>query len=107
MAERLACQFLIERGYRHIQSNYRCRYGEIDLIMEDNDYLVFVEVRYRHSGRYGGAIASIDHRKQAKLRATAEHYLQRSRVASNRPCRFDVVLLGPSQTGFECIRNAF
>lgn len=76
--------------------------------MKDNDYLVFVEVRYRQSSQYGGAIASIDQRKQAKLRATAEHYLQRTHTATDRPCRFDVVVFGPSRSApCEWIQNAF
>lgn len=96
------------RGYRLIRSNYRCRYGEIDLIMTNNEYLVFVEVRYRRNSTFGGASASIDHKKQTKLRATAEHYLQRMRIDPDQPCRFDVVVLGPSvDTECEWIQNAF
>lgn len=76
--------------------------------MADNDYLVFVEVRYRRSNRYGGASASIDYVKQAKLKATAEHYLQRVHVDPDQRCRFDVVLIGPSvDAGCEWIQNAF
>ena len=76
--------------------------------MADNDYLIFVEVRYRRSNRYGGALASIDYDKQTKLRVTAEHYLQRMHVDPNQCCRFDVVLIGPSvEAGCEWIKNAF
>lgn len=76
--------------------------------MEDNHYLVFVEVRFRGSSRFGGAVASIDKRKQAKLRATAEHYLQRTHQTGDRPCRFDVVVLGAAGSP-ECewIQDAF
>lgn len=59
--------------------------------MEDGEHLVFVEVRYRKSDRFGGTLASIDSRKQRKLRASAEHYRQRHKPLSNRPCRFDVM----------------
>ena len=106
-AESQARQFLIRQGFKHLRSNYRCRQGEIDLIMEHNNYLVFVEVRYRGSNAYGGAAASLDRRKQARLRATAEHYLKL--VGGNdRLCRFDVVLLGaPPQSELEWIPNAF
>ncbi len=59
--------------------------------MEQRDVIVFVEVRYRRSQDYGTAAETVDARKQAKLRATAGHYLQRHKRASKRPCRFDVV----------------
>ena len=59
--------------------------------MRDRTTLVFVEVRYRKNRAFGGALESIDARKQHKLRAAAEHYLQRHRIGS--PCRFDVVLI--------------
>lgn len=107
-AERIACRFLTKRGLRHVQSNYRCPYGEIDLIMEDNKHLVFIEVRYRSNTKFGGALGSIDHRKQNKLRATAEHYLQRYNQTASRRCRFDVVVLGPANTPTcEWIQDAF
>lgn len=70
--------------------------------MRDNDTTVFVEVRYRKDHRYGGALESIDARKQGRLRAAAEHYLQRHRGAADAPCRFDVILItGPPAGGDE------
>ena len=107
-AERQAYRYLIEKGLTLVCSNYRCRLGEIDLIMKDREYLVFVEVRHRSHSGYGGALASIGHRKIGRLRATAAHYLQRSDPGETRPCRFDVVV-SDSRPGVECtwIRNAF
>lgn len=61
--------------------------------MRENAVIVFVEVRYRKDQRYGGALESIDHRKQRRLRAAAEHYLQRRHGSAEVPCRFDVVLI--------------
>jgi putative endonuclease len=90
-AERKARDFLIRNGLRHIDSNYRCPCGELDLVMEDGEHVVFVEVRYRNSDRFGGALASIDFQKQKKLRTSAEYYRQRHKPISNRPCRFDVI----------------
>lgn len=107
-AEQLARRFLIDNGMKHIQSNYRCRCGEIDLIMEDKEYIVFVEVRFRGSQRYGGALASVGRQKVARLRKTAQHFLQRFDPAGHRPCRFD--LLAPKTVdapGWVWIRNAF
>lgn len=70
--------------------------------MRDNDALVFVEVRYRRNHRYGGALESIDHRKQRKLRKAAEHYLQRRHRGKEPSCRFDVILItGPADGGDE------
>jgi len=90
-AEELAVTYLTELGLRVVARNYRCRFGEIDLIARDGDALVFVEVRLRRSGRFGGAGASIDHAKQRKLVAAAQHYL--SRHGAIPRCRFDAVLL--------------
>lgn len=92
-AENRARRFLKGKGLSFVEANYRCRTGEIDLIMRDRDMLVFVEVRYRKSHDFGGALESIDGRKQRRLRAAAEHYLQRRRIDDGLPCRFDVVLV--------------
>ena len=59
-------------GLSVLDRNMRCRHGEIDLILRDRDVLVFAEVRYRDTARFGGAVASVDPRKQAKLIATAQ-----------------------------------
>ncbi|NND80831.1 MAG: YraN family protein [Gammaproteobacteria bacterium] len=107
-AEKLALDYLRKQGLSLLEKNYRSRFGEIDLIMRQNDYLVFVEVRYRKSGDYGGALASIDQRKQRKLRRTAETYLQRHK-ASDQACRFDILCLQGEldQAQIEWLENAF
>lgn len=89
-------QWLCARGLQALQRNYGCRGGEIDLIMQDGDTLVFVEVRYRRSNRYGSAAASVGRDKQARLIRAAQHFLMRHRALAARPCRFDVVAVsGP------------
>jgi putative endonuclease len=103
-AEQQACGYLQAKGLRLVDKNYRCRHGEIDLIMLDGEVLVFIEVRYRRSGLFGGALASIDMRKQRKLISTASHYLQ----AQGQRCaaRFDVVAIdGNGQ--IDWVPNAF
>ncbi len=90
-AEQLAARFLQQRGLSLVQQNYRCRHGEIDLIMRDGSTLVFVEVRLRSHRDFGGAAASITATKQAKLVHTAQHYL--TTLRHTPPCRFDAVLL--------------
>ncbi len=91
--EQLACQHLQRHGLRLIDKNYRCRLGEIDLIMQDVDSLVFVEVRYRRSAYFGSAEATVDLRKQKKLVKTAMYYLMWHKVSERTPCRFDVVAI--------------
>jgi putative endonuclease len=78
---------------RLVARNVRSPFGEIDLVMEDAETLIFVEVRYRNTQRFGGPAESVDGRKQRKLRATAEHFLQRNAKLARRPCRFDVVAI--------------
>lgn len=91
-AEVRARQYLQQRGLSCVETNYRCQVGELDLIMREGSTIVFVEVRYRKNRRYGGALESIDAHKRRKLRAAAEHYLQRRRTG-DVPCRLDVVLI--------------
>jgi len=91
LAEELAQQLLESNKLKLITKNYHCRYGEVDLIMRDGDTLVFVEVRYRKSERFGGALESIDRKKQDKLRITAQHYLQKHKSKLN--ARFDAITL--------------
>jgi putative endonuclease len=90
--EAAACRYLEERGLTLLHRNFRCRHGEIDLVMRDDDILVFVEVRYRASERFGGAAASVDRGKQTRLSAAAGYYLVRHPTDS--ACRFDVVAIG-------------
>ncbi|MBI5041961.1 MAG: YraN family protein [Gammaproteobacteria bacterium] len=112
-AEALACRFLQRQGLRLITRNYRCRQGEIDLIMQDQDNLVFVEVRYRRQSRYGSGLESVTQRKQRRIVHCAAHYLHCHPQAARYAARFDVVALGPdtdggsSNTRIEWIRNAF
>ena len=106
-AEDAAAAWLARHGLALIARNWRCRAGEIDLVCEDGEAIVFVEVRQRSSMRFGGAAASIDARKQHKLITAARLYLAASPYR-NRPCRFDAVLMGAADgSGIEWIRNAF
>ncbi|KAB7623845.1 YraN family protein [Alkalilimnicola sp. S0819] len=88
-AESQAEQHLSGQGLHLIERNYRCRMGELDLIMRDGAVLVFVEVRCRAHARYGSGADSVDLRKRRKLARAAAHYLQNRRL--DLPCRFDVV----------------
>lgn len=104
-AEALAAEFLLRRGLRVLERNWRVRGGEIDLICEDRGCLVFVEVRLRGRSDYGGAGASITTSKQRRIVLAARHYLAGK---PERHCRFDAVLLdGLSENQLEWIQNAF
>ena len=104
-AEQLAALFLQKKGLKLVERNFRCAYGEIDLIMHDGNTLVFIEVRLRSSANFGGAAMSINQAKQTKLTRTAERYLQ---IHGDTACRFDVVLMQSTDpNAVEWIQNAF
>lgn len=103
-AEKLAADYLRGKGLRVAEKNYRCRYGEIDLIAREGATVVFVEVRSRASDAFGGAAASITAAKREKLLKTARHYL--AGVSPLPPCRFDAVLVSGEPPRIEWIRNA-
>lgn len=107
IAEDYALEFLQQQGLRLMERNYRSRFGEIDLVMEDGRMVVFVEVRFRGTTRFGGALESVDRRKQAKLLTTAACFLKERRL--DRPARFDVAALAPNGNGLaiQWIKGAF
>lgn len=105
-AERLARDYLRKQGLKPVTENWRCRQGEIDLIMREKKVLVFVEVRYRRNSLYGTPAATVGHSKQRRLILAASHYLQQ--LGNEPPCRFDVVAItAEPELRMEWIRNAF
>ncbi len=105
-AEKQAERFLKKQGLRIIARNYKTPGrggGEIDLIAQDGDTLVFVEVRQRSRQDYGGAAASVGRTKQKHLRFAAQRYLQS--LSTLPPCRFDVLAVDGEQ--IEWLRAAF
>jgi len=106
LAEQWAAHFLQNQGLKLIEHNYRCRFGEIDLIMQDGATLVFVEVRLRRNADFGGAAASIDIRKQQRLIRTSQQYL--CGLVRTPACRFDAILLSDAQgRNAQWLKNAF
>jgi len=97
-AEKDACQYLIKHKLDLISKNYRCKLGEIDLIMLDKQTLVFVEVRYRKKSLYGSGAESITIRKQQKIIKTASYYLQQNPKTSQYACRFDVISMSEADS---------
>ena len=87
--EALAADFLQKKRYKIVATNYRSRFGEIDLIAENRRYLVFVEVKLRKSDAFANAFEYVDKHKQERLRTTAEFYL--SQNETDLQPRFDVI----------------
>ncbi|GIT48460.1 MAG: YraN family protein [Arenicellales bacterium] len=108
-SEDIAAEFLQRQGLELLVTNYRNRTGEIDLIMVDDQTLVFVEVKQRRDSQFGRPEESVGMAKQAKLRRTAASYLQRHDRSQSWPCRFDVVAITGSPHAPVCrwIQNAF
>jgi putative endonuclease len=109
-AERLAAAHLAASGLAILLRNYRRRTGELDIVARDGEVLVVVEVRLRASAAFGGAGASIDGRKRARIVRTARQLLQERRDLAALPVRFDVILVGSlalRPVPVEWIRHAF
>lgn len=92
-AERYALHYLQRQGLQLLVKNYHSRYGEIDLIMLEQDCVVFVEVRARKHNAWLSASESVDRRKQQKIIKTAQHYLQNYAIYADKDCRFDVIAI--------------
>ena len=102
-AEDIAAAYMESRGLKIVARNYRCRFGEIDIIAEDQGTLVFVEVRMRTRTDFGTAAESIHAAKRRRLVAAARHYLARTRA--DRACRFDAFLVAGSSGAVEWLKN--
>ena len=85
-----AADFLKNKGYKILKTNYKTHIGEIDVIALDNDTIVFVEVKTRLNYDYGLACEAVDRKKQEKYYKVASEYLVREKLTDS-PCRFDVI----------------
>ena len=109
--EQIALQYLTNKGYKLLHSNFATHYGEIDLIVYNDKYLVFTEVKMRKGTQYGHPLESVTAGKQKKLRRTAEIFLQQNPRTTLQP-RFDVIAIDAPGGGFEAVEivhveNAF
>lgn len=102
--EQAAGYFLEQIGYEILEYNYRCRFGEIDIIAKDGEYLVFCEVKYRFDGKKGSPLEAVGSRKRQTLYRCASHYLAAKKYR-DMPCRFDVI--GIEGKKITHIKNAF
>lgn len=94
--EAMAERWLHTQGLTTLARNYRCVFGEIDLIMEQDDILVFVEVRSRKHNRFGSPVETVTRSKQAKIMKTAQHYILARHISDRRTIRFDIVGVTPA-----------
>jgi len=110
ITEQLAQDFLSKQGLRFVDKNYHCRQGELDIIMLEGDTYVFVEVKYRKSKAFGGAIAAVSASKQRKIKHCVTFYLHQAGLNEyNTPCRVDVITLEGDihQPEINWLKNAF
>ena len=103
-AEDQAHKFLINKGLKPVCRNYRCKLGELDLIMTDNQTLVIIEVRFRKTDQYGSALESVTRAKQSRIIAATHIYL--SSQKTDRPVRFDVIAIS-GNGNVDWVQNAF
>ena len=105
-----ARDYLERQGCQLLTQGFRCRFGEIDLIIRDETTLCFVEVKYRKSQNFGGAAYAISYTKQRKLIKTAHFFILRHPHLANQPMRFDALLIQRQPSGnndYNWIQNAF
>lgn len=109
VGEEFAAKYLRERKYKVIKRNYRCSFGEIDIVALDGKALVFIEVKTRGSTTFGSPQLAVDRRKQMQISKAALDFIKRKKI-SRMDMRFDVVtvqLLPSGEFRVELIRNAF
>ena len=98
-------EYLMQKGYKILERNFRNRSGEIDIIAKDNECFCFVEVKYRTTNEFGNPLEAVDFRKQNQIRKVALYYLMKNKLSEWTPCRFDVIAFeGEKMTHVE---NAF
>ena len=105
----MAVALLKREGYRILERNYRCPFGEVDIVACDGKTLVFVEVKTRRGAGYGHPSEAVTHGKRRRLRKIARYFLQHRGVDEGVPVRFDVValMLSRDKAEIELIRDAF
>lgn len=108
--ESLAKEYLLERGLSLLNTNFHCRYGEIDLIMLQQEVLCFIEVKFRNSLGFGGAASAISAQKQNKIVKSAQYFLSVNKKLAQHAMRFDALLIQQQASkdhNINWIQNAF
>ncbi len=101
--EEKACNYLKSKKYKILEKNYRCLYGEIDIIAKYNNTLVIIEVKYRKSAKFGKGYEAVNYTKQQKIIKTLQYYINEKNV--KMPVRFDVISIDNNEITH--IENAF
>jgi len=104
-AEEKARNYLIKQGIQILDTNYRCKLGEIDIIAKQDNTLLFVEVKFRKNSKFGSPSEMVTPQKQKRIVKSTQHYLQAHSNLANKACRFDVISI--QQNDIEWIKNAF
>ncbi len=103
--EQMAVIYLRKHGYRIKERNFRCKFGEVDIIAKKGNYLVFIEVKFRSSNVYGTPAEAVNYAKQRRISNVASFYLYKNKYPADTPVRFDVAAI--SEEGIRIIENAF
>lgn len=103
--ETIVCDYLSEKGYKILSKNYRCPFGEIDIIAKDENYITFIEVKYRKNVASGYPIEAVNHRKQQKIIKTSLYYITQNHLSLNSNYRYDIVSVIGSKV--HILKNAF
>ena len=103
--EQRVADWMRQQGFYIVEQNFRCKFGEIDLIAKKEGYLIFVEVKYRSNEQYGVPREAVDWRKRQRISNAAVFYLKRYGYSMEHPCRFDVAEV--SQDSINLMENAF
>ena len=101
----MAAKYLKDRNIKILETNYRCKFGEIDIIALDNDYLTFVEVKYRDNNHQGDASEAVDYKKMQTISRVSDHYRMQKRIGEDSPIRYDVIAI--NSNGIRWIKNAY
>lgn len=107
IAEEKALTYLSQQGLKLILQNYNCPVGELDLIMQDKEYLIFIEVRQRTNVNFGSGLESVTESKQKKIIRAAWHYLKTYKLVDKMPLRFDVVSIDGKTGLLHWVKDAF
>lgn len=103
--EDFAADYLMNRGFRIMERNFRCRQGEIDLIGYDGEFLVFVEVKYRSSQNFADPLSAVNIAKMVQICKVADYYRYLKQIKPSVPIRYDVVGILKNETAW--VKNAF
>lgn len=98
-------EFLEANGYEIAERNFRCKFGEIDIVAKNDGYLVFIEVKYRSNLTYGSPAEAINYAKQRTIYKVAQFYMLKYKLPSETPVRFDAVIIVGDDVSL--IKNAF